>query len=273
MKISLLVATPDEELAQLVTRKKNSLVEPSVLDRARNMGARINVAAIIVKKDMDFMRFFESRLEDLSGAIVVLDNRLDHLKELIAPSLFVVSLGNTKPSFNFQNQLRSSYNVGLRAFLILLDRFCQLQFQKMLLLPLENFSAVEIDDLKRLFSDGVNLKGFGDALDRILGSMRSRQKPKTSSGFKETYFVDDQSLFFQLAHEKHSRAETARPPHFQRCFLASRFRFGARFDEFRHFNVSKEGDHVSGVFAACHGAPSIYGPRTHLNVFPNDYIE
>ncbi len=161
MKISVLVATPDKELAQLVNKKKSSLLDAAVLQKARDLGANVSVSALVANDENGFMEFFEKRHDDLHGVFVVLDNRLDHLKPLIAPSLFVVPLGNTKADFNAQNQLRASYNLGLRAFLVLVERFCLLQFQKILLLPLENFAAKEIVHLKSLFSDGVNPRGFG----------------------------------------------------------------------------------------------------------------
>lgn len=59
------------------------------------------------------------------------------------------------------------------------------------------------------------------------------------------------------------------------CAIASLFRFGARIDDRRHYNVSQgEGNNtfIRGEYHNCHGETKVYNREPgHLNMFSNDH--
>jgi hypothetical protein len=112
------------------------------------------------------------------------------------------------------------------------------KYRKILLLPLRNFDASELDTLKSLFSPCVAVSGFQPQLEAALSELRKRQRPKTQRSSQATYLVDDQWRHFVYGKERYAQIETACPPHVPYCELAGKSRFGARYDERRHYNIS-----------------------------------
>jgi hypothetical protein len=152
-------------------------------------------------------------------------------------------------------------------------RFDNEKTRKLLVLPLRNFSADELDELHALFKNGVATDGnFSTSLDRLLKGLRKRQKPKVETTYRKTYIVDDENRFFEYGKEKHSQLETEVPPHNPLCAVTGVYRFGKRYDAERHFNLSLEAERIQGTFHDCHGSSAERGPSTHINMFPNDFF-
>ncbi|MBC2835148.1 hypothetical protein [Paragemmobacter straminiformis] len=272
MKLIIVVATPDGALAKTVGQKKTSLIDSAALRKALSFGVNVNVLSAVPASVHDFTKYLVDLGRDADGIITILDSRLNAFSAPLSPFFFVVPLGNESENFNHQNLLRSAYNNGLKSFLVFFERFTKLQYKKILLLPFSNFTSSKFSDLKAIFLGGISARGFGDTLDGAIASMRGLQKPKTSTGYQDTYFIDDRGRHYQLGHERHARAETGSPPHSLLCIAGARFRFGVGFEDWLHFNVSSAQGAISGDFVSCHGGTLNVPARTHINLFPNDHI-
>jgi len=272
MKLVIVVATPDAALAKTVGRKKTALIDSATQAKASSFGVKVNVLSASPTSAEEFLRYLVDLGIDADGIITILDSRLNSYGTTLSPFFFVVPLGNARDNFNHQNLLRSAYNNGLRSFLVFFERFSKLQYKKILLLPFSNFSSSKFVDLKTIFLNGIRTKGFGDSLDRAIASLRELQKPKTSTPYQDSYLIDDRGRYYQLGHERHARAETGCPPHSLLCIAGARFRFGARFEDWLHYNVSSAQGAISGNFVSCHGGTQSVSTRSHVNLFPNDHI-
>jgi hypothetical protein len=129
-----------------------------------------------------------------------------------------------------------------------------------------------MEDLVALFVAGINAATLAGALDLILERFRQRQRPKRGSTYRETYLVDNRLLHFNFGKERHSKADSSRPPHAANCVSNAAFRFGRRYETDRHFNVSLDNAKIGGEFCDCHDVTVTVSPQTHLNMFPNDFF-
>ncbi len=273
MHVQILVVTGCRDVSQMVGKTKMRLFSDKVIRKASTLGVTVSVSSILLTqpKSDEILDYFIRHSATLSGAIVILDDNFSFLLSDLAPSLFSVIVSSDALSLNIQNCLRSAYNSSLDIFLSIYERFQNFQYKKIFLLPYRNFLGSDFEDLAGNFRKGIVDRSLIQKVDEALSRIRKRQKPKTSSTYRDTYLADDQKRFFQMGKEKHAKAETGQPPHSKLCVLNSKFRFGNKFDENLHYNVSFEGDDISGVFADCHDRGEIVGTKSHLNIFPNDY--
>jgi len=214
MKLIIVVATPDAALARTVGQKKVALIDSATQARASSFGVTVSVLSAIPASVDDLIRYLVDLGADAGGIITILDSRLSAYGTTLSPFFIVVPLENMNESFNHQNLLRSAYNNGLKSFLVFFDHFSKLQYKKILLLPLSNFSSPKFGRLKAIFLGRISSKGFGDILDGAIASMRDLQRPKTSTSYQDVYLIDDRGRHYQLGREKHARAETGCPPTF-----------------------------------------------------------
>jgi hypothetical protein len=270
MKTSIVVLTPDRELSRTVTIRKESLI-PSDL---RKRYPKLTVLTFPIQQTTsidDLASFFAAHKND--GVIVVCDNRAALFVRYLGTPLFTVIFDHTFGGMNLQNYFQMILSKTIKAFAAFWTRFEDGALRKLLILPLRNFSADELGALRGLFVNGVNANGnFNNHLDDLLGELRQRQRPKRQRHYKTTYLVDDAGKHFQYGHEIHCRLETTVPPHNRLCAVSGIYRFGKRYDSERHFNVSRDGEDIQGVFHDCHGASAERGPVSHVNIFPNDFF-
>lgn len=274
MQVLVLVVTRNRELSRLVGVRKTSLLSDLVLTRAKSLGVTISISSMVWDDATtdEVTRFFLERADDVIGAVVILEDELREILPSLAPILFVSTFNVRSHRPNLVNTLEEAYNCTLRAYLPFLERFRKGHLQKLITLPKSNFAASELSELFALFRGGRLAPSLIAVLDKLLGALKERQTPKTNSKYHNTYYLDEEGKYFQLGHERHAQAETACPPHSRLCVAAARYRFGNRIDQGRHYNVNLEKDYISGVFNYCHGNPIMIAPKTHLNIFPNDYF-
>lgn len=207
-----------------------------------------------------------------SGVMLLTDDTLSDLVRLLGDQFNVHRF--TPPAYNLNpdNQLRAMIAKCLRSYRYLATRFSDAKYQQIFRLPLRNFVAADTERMQVLCRD-MTQRNYGREIDALLRDMRKRQFPKRASDhYEDLYYVDDDKKHFRLGLERHARAETAIPPHNVLCTIANCFRFGQHFDGAIHYNVSRDGDSIVGIYTDCHGVNKQHTRPTHINMFTNDFF-
>lgn len=270
MSTSIVVLTLDRALSQLIGIKKTFFVPSDLRKKYPDM----SVVSYLANSDTtaeDLVPYLTGM--ESSGIVLLCDNRLAHLVPALGTPLFTVIFDHTlggKPPHNYFGMILSKI---LKAFAAFEARFNDQKMKKLLVLPLRNFWSAELRQLHGLFRNGVVInEAFANSVDQLLSALRGRQRPKTDRNYGKRYVVDDQVKYFEYGHERHAQLETGVPPHNPLCAVAGIFRFGKRYDANRHFNVSRQGEDISGIFYGCHDDSAARGPCSHVNMFPNDFF-
>lgn len=279
MVLLIIFVTASHTVVEAVTSRKAALV-PSDM-RANNYaqlgGVETVLSAYRVSDQSDqtnFKQFITARVSgDVNGVIIMTDESLPGLVDLLGNQFSVNRFTPPGHGVNVQNALIKIVSRCLRAYKCLLTRFRDRKYEQIIRLPLRNFNAPEIAELRDVCRDMANQDNFSREFDAILGRFRKRQFPKKVSSRPNLYFVDDSKNYYEFGHEIHARADSAMPPHNCLCVLANTFRFGMVFDGNRHFNVSHERETPMTVnFLDCHGATRRAGGAQHVNMFSNDFF-
>ena len=205
--------------------------------------------------------------------ILLTDGRLPALVQSLGDIFSVNSFAAPAFGHNVANLLTTTLAKVLRTYRYFSTRFDDLKYQQILRLPLRNFDALEVNDIRTACRDMMNRGNFGRELDQVLARFRKRQCPKKASTYRTVYFVDDDKKHFILGRETHARADTGKPPHTDFCILGNTFRFGRRFDGTKHFNVSRDRDLLmTGDYPDCHDVERSGRDAQHLNMFSNDFF-
>jgi hypothetical protein len=277
MKLQISLITTSEELSRYVGLRKGAAVPEGWRTRPIVGAAALPIAvnSLVVNEKTsvaDIEEFFFSVAENSEALIVLYDVAAQRWIERYLDCVFAIPFNCGNVAVNANNLLNSILSKALKHFRIYASAFGATKNTKPLLLPFRNFSAKELQALRKLFSS-PEIQGFANELETNLALLRNRQSPKKSSTYRVVYYVDDDARYFEYGHEQHARNETAIPPHNAVCILSGNFRFGIRYDPLRHFNVSLSNEkRISGHFLGCHEQRSEISPRSHLNIFPNDHI-
>lgn len=277
MRLRISIITPEKSLADHFGLSKASSVPKEAASRGflGQVGTDIVVSTYLCSNHTKMDELFEHIEEisnDAQGIVILYDHRFGHLISDFRKAVFAASFLDSARVDNFNNYFGKFIAKALRNYAFYASRFADAKYQKPLLLPLKNFRADTIPELLQILGqDAPN--DFSDRLDRAIASLRNRQTPKKADSYKTVYYRDDADLYFDYGHERHARPATA-SPHTFGCMLTSKFRFGGRYDEQRHFNVSHESKNkvVSGLFKLCHNGEHGEEGDPHLNMFPNDQI-
>ena len=191
-------------------------------------------------------------------------------------NVFFVAFFQTPPwNGNLPNFFSSHIRSWMKNFIYLAGAGIDQKKKIMLLLPKNAFQSPETTSVAQQLKDKACDSTFIRTLQSYYSAMSSRRSPKRKgcSG-SDVFFVDDKKHFFQFGDEEHAEAEENSPHNFY-CRAGKYLRFGVLIGDKRHFNVSEEKpkDRIHVELAGCHGEPRIYGPKPHLNIFPNGYIE
>ena len=279
MAIQIVFVTANAEILELVEKKKNTLLPADVRAGGFEIfgGEEVYLSGYNVQLSDDIgqlINYLEEMIYDgLTSILLVSDGSMPEVVPVLG-DIFAVSLFSPpKYGANIQNLVQTLLARAVRNFRYYRTRFLDLKYQQLLRLPLRNFMADEIGVLRDLCHDLIGAENFGRQLDQVLGTLRSRQRPKKATSRPERYFVDDEDKHFQLGHETHARADTSQPPHTKTCVLGNKYRFGIAFDGAKHFNVSNDKDEaMSGDYVDCHGASRQGQGGKHLNMFSNDFF-
>jgi hypothetical protein len=278
MKVVIGVATTDAALRAFVSSKRDLIVPPEALAKGylKDVNVRFSaqILAIDHKTTAADLGAWLARLAAATDALLLLiDETARHLAADYEDAYFVATLSEPRGKV-LQNYIRSVLAPFLRNFSVYSQRFDSLNNQRILLLPLDIFLAEDVAQLRTRMTTGKMQPGFGQRLDELIAAIRRRSHPKTKTRFKTVYLVDDRPLWFRYGPEEHAMVETTVPPHADKCWHNSLFRFGRVYNPRMHHNVDDDSKPTSvhGDFVCCHGQTFTASGQSHLNVFPNGYI-
>lgn len=279
MKLFVCLVTPDERLRAYFGKGKSAVIPPEVFKRGplAKLGLKPSVLAWTPDDPAAsgaLEGFLLERARNHHACLLLVDTAWDaHVAE-IRDAAFIVPFDGASIAGSLQNFFFGFCARALRSFAQLLIKFANADDAQLLALPLRNFRAQELEEIARLCRDTPLSGTLSTDVDQRLFRLRRRVRPRQKSKYKTRYAVDDVPRFFKYGMERHARFATG-SPHRPSCEIAGLFRFGARLDELRHYNVSEtEGDvtTVSGGFVDCHDREHTVEQRTHLNMFANDYF-
>jgi len=279
MRIVIAVATADVALRAFLAANRDRAVPPEIGSHPhlRDRGARLSVQlqSIDYNTTADDLDDWLRRLADGSEALILLiDEGYRHLVQDLEDAYFVSSI----PLYHgriAQNQVRAALASIMRHFVAYSQRFDDLRNLRVLLLPLDIFMAADLAELRARMTTGKMLPGLGEDIDRLIAAVNRRGRPKSKRGrYSKVYLVDDRPLFYRYGPERHKIVQTVKPPHHEKCWHRSRFRFGRLYDDRLHHNVDDGSSPTSvhGNFATCHGDIFVANGESHLNIFPNGFI-
>lgn len=281
MRLLIVLASGDLELLKFFERRKQGVVPRDLLaaryyaDRKAEADTR-TFAATHASSPTDLELFVQRASAKADAVMVLHDEAAARLVGGLQHAALLSSFAISEARGNPENVLQREIARGLRHLAALGSHMARGDAQKILLLPLRNFHAQELAGLEQLVLDHAAGSRFPEDLEQALARFRAnRQRPKPAKRRRSKFLVDDRSRFFEYGLERHARVATTGGQHGIPCALNSLFRFGLRYDDERHFNVSaeEEGSPFEGEIDDCHECRAHVKRKTHLNLFPNGYYE
>jgi hypothetical protein len=281
MKLLIVLVSGDPHLRKFLERRKQGVVPAGALGGGYLAGRKPVVdtrtyAVGPTSSPRDLELFVQRACADAEGFFVLYEAGAVRLVEGLKQAALLSPFDPAEAQRNPENLLQREIARGLRNLSLLGTHMGKGDEQKILLLPLRNFHAQELVVLQGLVHDHARLITFADQLEKALAEFRrTRQRPKPAKRRRGKFLVDDRERFFEYGLERHARVSTDPKTHRLSCALNSRFRFGLRYDDERHFNVSFEGenDAFEGEIDNCHEDRVHLKRKKHLNLFPNGYYE
>jgi len=276
-KIDVVVVTSDSEVIDYVKTKRNKLIPANIRTGSPWCEYTFYVTAYpfsFAHYVKDLPIFVHKIMSNCQAVIILCESQLFGILQDYTDSIFLARYDATFAGSTIHNYMNKTMSRLFGIFSHLFTHFQDQKYLKALLLPLRNFNAKELTELREAFHKDVLNPSFRTIYDESISELRARRHPKKYARYKAVYLVDDDGRFFSYGIEKHARVETTQPPHRICCELNSRFRFGYRYDAERHFNVSfgEEGASIGGKFRGCHEEERDLAPTSHLNMFPNDFV-
>jgi hypothetical protein len=274
MKLSIVVISPDLRLIDLVRDRRAGLVPDHVREGLEALNFTLAVADFYVgPAALKGFCNFTSDIAASSEAVLLLFDRTGAAgAQSFSDAFFVAGFDSRDMRSNAQNFITPVLARALKNLRVYAQRFLEQKYRNVLLLPLLNFNAAELREMQALFNAGTLGAQFVETLDRNLGLLRDRRTPKKSKHYEDIYIRDDREHYYIYGYERHRWCETDSPPHAETCKPNSLFRFGLRYDDRRHFNVSLEAGNIEGDFVGCHGSKVEVASTSHINMFPNSYL-
>lgn len=277
MRLLIVLVSEDPDLRRLFERRKQGVLRDALASRyyaLRAASADTRTYPVETGVAADLEKFVRGASVEAQAILVLHDEAGEGLVEGLRTAALISPFHAAEARDNPENLLQREIAKGLRNLAALGGHLGRSDDQKILLLPLRNFHAPELTELERLVLAHAATATFIEGLDRSLAEIRRlRQRPKPAGRNRGKYLVDDRERHFQYGFEKHARVETAGGGHAIPCDLNSRFRFGHRYDDERHYNVSArdKDEPFEGEILNCHDDPKHLKRKTHLNLFPNGY--
>ncbi|MCZ7468599.1 hypothetical protein M0412_12990 [Agrobacterium sp. O3.4] len=277
MTVQFIVVTQSDDVFRYVGVKRTNIFPKDLRVGLPEIFAKFEVYSIKAASSAEAKKMiFEhasNGFDEVSGAVILLDDTFSDIVVELGRIFFVVKFDRNLGGMSVHNYFNRCLPPISKTFAYFASEFDNEKRRKMFLLPLRNFDADELQDLLKVFLQGVPMKGLPLSINQFYGKMRNRQKPKTiKTNDQSSYYVDDNDHFYSYGPEHHALPETKNPPHGDACAYTSRLRFGKRYDHGKHYNVSNEAGKIAGNFDDCHGTATPIKERKHINMFPNDYM-
>jgi|GEM_PF-4990516 len=278
MKLVIAFATDNTNILTFVSSNRDKVIPRNFRgDRYFcEKGINFSVVQMPITDQTNFASlsaWLKDRSRGAEGLILLIDEAHRHLAHELEDAYFVVGLQSYSGGV-VQNQIHSAISPVLRHFAAYSQRFDDFGKKRVFLLPLDIFKSKELDELRDRLTNRKMEPGFGEDIERLLKELNKRARPKSQKRFKKVFHVDDRSLFYRYAEERHAIVQSAVPPHHEKCWHLSKFRFGRVYDTELHHNVDNDSEptRVFGNFITCHGDVFTATGQSHLNIFPNGYI-
>jgi hypothetical protein len=230
----------------------------------------------------------QNKLSDTAFAIVAVQHDEDSTKRFCQhffPSTLVITVdwkldfGNVATVRNSSNELvillRKAAKQVRDSLGPLKKELTERSNKTPLLLPLRNFRSKHLQStLWQLHSE---LPSSSDKRAAIEAAVREfeREHPSQQDNPKNpSFFVDDTGIWFRApGRDRHAFARSDdSEQHAENCVLAGRRRLGAPYDPAFHYDCTRKGKKLKGLFVGCHeGAKEMEG-HPHLNIAPNDFV-
>lgn len=277
MRILIVVVSPDEAICRVVEHRQGQLIPGAYRQPKHRIFGQATFQLIACRATLPIkIESLLDRIEALAdvstkGVVIVADRRYGLAQPPLSDIYFVNEFDQHGALRSTQNFLSLIFNRVLRDFGYLLAQFSNKKFEKILRLPVRNFVAKEIREMRLICQQTTDVQGFSYRLDGVLNKLRKRQHPNRKSDYDDVYVVDDKDKHFRLGLEDHARADTG-TPHIRLCRLSNAYRFGCGFTSNQHYNVSMEKGHMTDSYPNCHGEYRLGENQTHLNMFTNDFF-
>lgn len=210
-----------------------------------------------------------------SGTIIFCDSDYyEYLRKYLGLFFMVFSLSSIAELTDGQVKQKNEalINLALKKFFHLKQELF-INNNILMRLPYRNFNKKVLrdfyDSLKSIHT--IDISNIAAAIKKIKDDCY-KKVPDVSPG---RVFVDDNLNNFVFGHEYHSKQGTStQDGHGVLCTISSKYRFGHRLDEYRHFNVQKKnGKKISGNFYNCHDTLESIKDKSHINMFTSDFME
>lgn len=269
----ILVITKNTELASRISTKKEALIPQGHRDES-------DILHVVNANEADYVsNLLEVKIKQSNKKyiIIICDESLKFKYEKYLSVYFFCFAPICDFKKPIENKVRGVVGRALKVFSHL--EKCAQKSEKLqaLLLPLENFQSNNLSAIRSMLCNVFlfNERNFKQELEGEISLLLRARKPKVKTRNNLRYFVDGSRMFYHYGYEIHAMNESVGGNHNLLCELSATFRFGLRFDERRHFNVSREGSKNVWFdgFVNCHGdVSSVSRTATHLNMFPNCYF-
>ena len=276
MKVAALFICADDHLYDAVNTNKERLIPRELRLRWRSMSFSVIPLQIpIGASEFECISHIEAAIQGFEGIALLIPPQFKSPLARCRTAFFAIDYVPPQYSQNLQNQTAKLLNKTLGDLSVLLSRSAEMKYRRSLLLPINDFMAPVMDSMRVLFDDLSSENQFARTLDKILSDFRRLQVPtRVADDEIHPVYVDSKYKRFDRGRERHAEAGDSIPPHEALCGLNKKFRFGFRYEEKLHFNVTVKGDVRDHNFASCH--PPHHATRikraTHANLFPNGYV-
>ena len=172
MKITLFVATVNQTIYQQARVKSDGLIPVDVRNSGyfKENGARFRMISFLARQPVaqdTIINALSRGIEADDRVIILCDEAVDFIRSEYSRAFFVYRIRSDMGGKTPDNYLRMVLADVLRKFSAYDLRFKQAKYQKLFLLPLENFVSTEVSQLKNIFSDIAAVNRLPSELDRL----------------------------------------------------------------------------------------------------------
>lgn len=271
MKTTILVSSKSPDVRRMLERKRESLVPKELRQKLGDLTLHSLEPSSSIG---DFCQRILWKADGRDLICLAIDDYDSFLRPELYEGILIGRYSAADAIANVGNVFGRLFSVLLRNALFMKNKFDNMSSFRALTLPTKVFDASEVCKLVEIAASHSVDRSFPTVVDKAITAINGRQTPKKFGSGRQHFLRDDQDLYFKLDETRHRRVNTSYP-HDELCRLRAFFRFGVALDRHRHFDVSrgKPKQKLSGSFHTCHGPKVSVACESHLNVFPNGYLE
>ncbi|RUL78255.1 hypothetical protein [Dyella choica] len=276
MQIFLGLISSDQRLIDFFKKSQVGIIpsEARSMRRVQELNLSFQIGIFDPTTSLELMdKYLHRSTKTVDAAMLVVDKIHESIvtKLRVNDAYFVATVDATQ-SAHYKNVIKTALTRLLKNFTCLLSFMNEADKEQAIILPLRNFLAPELRELRALCATETLHNEFTRRLPSLVEALRDLRRPRRATSYKTQYFVDEDQKLFDYGKEIHAQLPTGEP-HFTMCELTGTFRFGKRIPTNRHFNVTYEWGQetrIEGSFPNCHDDMVDVPQSTHINMFSND---